>query len=195
MKLLLAFYLVCLLLPGSSMAGQQDAGVLLRRAPVPAKPPHQGEVRLVRRDSALVLQTVLYSKVLRHVVMAIRRKELNEWPEGRDGWLDSRRYSDELFRAYETVRERDRNRTAEDSRYLPLLIEFTLEQNRSYVRLYQPSLEQAGETFSLQDKTLLLELRVSRDYAYNNMLAIIRDSFQLEPQDAVELLQPVPGEP
>ena len=195
MKILLAFCLTCLLLPGPSLAVSESSDLLMRRAPVPADPPYQGEVRLLRRETGLVLQTILNSKVLRHVVMTIRKKELKEWPQDREGAIDSRRYSDELFRAYEAVSKRAGNHQDKDGRHRQLLIEFVLERASSSVRFYAPTLAQDGEHFSIAKKELLGELRVSRHYGYNNMLAILRDSFQLDTQKARELLQPVAGEP
>ena len=195
MKILLGFYLVCLLLPGPCLAAPENADLLVRRTPVPAEPPYQGEVRLLRRDSELVLQTILSSKVLRHVVMMIGKKEAQEWPQDREGSIDSRRYSDELFRAYEAVRDGAGNLQAKDDRSLQMLIEFVLEGADSYVRFYAVSLTREGEHFSIAAKELLRELKISYHYGYNNMLAILCDSFHLDRREARELLQPATGGP
>jgi hypothetical protein len=100
----LAVCFFCLIVATLPSGVQASADSVTWRASIPAEPPHQGEVRLIRRDSALVMQTILNSKVLKHVIAAIQKKELRAWPEDREGWVDSRRYSDELYRAYDAVR-------------------------------------------------------------------------------------------
>lgn len=191
MKNILIFLLLCLLFPASAISAQEDTDVLIQRAPVPAAPPHQGEVRLIRRDSSLVIQTIISSKVLRHVVAAIQKKEFHRWPEDREGWLDSRRYSEELFQAYEISQAESQKRKG-DSRYLQLMIEFVLEERRSYFAIYAPMLTQDGDRFSVQEKKLLIKRKISRNYAYRNILEIAQDSFDLESQEALDLLRPIP---
>jgi len=189
---ILIFCLACFLMATSSSNVQASTETLIWRAPIPAEPPYQGEVRLLRRDSALVMQTILNSKVLRHVVAAIQKKEFSDWPEDRDGWIDSRRYSDELYRAYESIQARAKRRKSSD-RYLNLLIEFVLQERHSFVALYEPTLSKSGDQFSVQEKEVLKKMNTSRTYIYKNLQEIARDSFQLEEQEVLKLLQPIPG--
>ena len=51
--------LFCLLVATLPSVAQASADSVIWRASIPAEPPHQGEVRLIRRDSALVMQTIL----------------------------------------------------------------------------------------------------------------------------------------
>jgi hypothetical protein len=139
------------------------------------------------------MQTILNSKVLRHVIAAIQKKELRAWPEDRQGWVDSRRYSEELYRAYETVQNQAKGRKDKSDRHLKLLIEFVLEERHSFVTFYAPTLGKENERFSIQEKRVLNKMNASRGYIYNNLKEIARDSFQLEEQDAWRLLQPIPG--
>jgi len=176
------------------LAKEKTSEVVIHRAPVPDKPPYQGEVRLVRRDSALVVQTVLKSKVMRHLIAAIRKKELGAWPENHDGWLDSRHYGDSLYQAYETLQARQKNSEKSRSRYLQLLIEFVLEERHSYVAFYEPTLTQDADRLDIQEKDLLKKLKVSRGYAYNNMQVILQDSFKLDAKAVLELMRPVAEE-
>ncbi len=189
---ILVFCLASFLMALSSSNVQASTETLIWRAPIPANPPYQGEVRLIRRDSALVMQTILNSKVLRHVVAAIQKKELRDWPEDREGWIDSRRYSDELYRVYESIQARAKKRKRSD-RYLNLLIEFILQERHSFVALYEPTLSKSGDQFSVQEKEVLKKMNTSRAYIYKNLQEIARDSFQLEEQEVLKLLQPMPG--
>ena len=181
--------ILCLLLPTSLFATQKDQEQLIRYAPVPAEPPYQGEVRLLHRDSALVVQTLLNSKVMQRVVGAIQKKELNDWPQNLEGSSDSRRYVEELVKAHQIIR----GRADEGQRYLQLMIEFVLDGQQSYVTLYAPTLTQKGDRLVLQKKELLKKLPLSRTYVYKNMLFIMQDCFQLDVVKALELVRPVAG--
>lgn len=190
MKRILLLLMICLLCPEPCLAAP-DREVLIRHAPVPADPPYQGEVRLLRRDSAQVVQTLLNSKVMNRVLAAIQKKELKAWPKDREGSADSRRYTGELLLAYETVRERARERRkgGERDRYLQLMIEFVLEGERSYVALYAPTLTRKGDGLVLHERELLKKLTLSRGYVQKNMQLILEDNFDLDADQAHELLQ------
>jgi len=139
------------------------------------------------------MQTILNSKVLKHVIAAIQKKELRAWPEDREGWVDSRRYSDELYRAYDAVRTNAKDREDKGDRHLRLMIEFVLEERHNFVTFYAPTLTKRGEQYSVQEKKLLKKLNTSRAYLYNNLLEIARDSFQLNEEETLRLMQPIPG--
>lgn len=200
MKRLLHIMVICLLpcamtsLMLPKLAGAAPGEALIRRAPVPAEPPYQGEVRLLRRDAAPVLQTLLNSKVMNRVVAAIQKKEQKAWPQDREGSADSRRYTEELVQAYHTVQERAKERQKAGDRYLQLLIEFVLEGQQGYVALYAPTLTQEEDRLVLHKKELLKKLPLTRNYLRKNMLLIIQDNFQLEPAEAGDLLQKAAGE-
>lgn len=183
--------MILLFLPAVAFATQNNVDRLINTALVPAGPPYQGEVRIIRRDSALVVQTLLYSKVMQRVVGAIQRKELEEWPEEKVGSVDSRRYTEELARAYHLVLDRAKKmqNPGDRERHIQLMIEFVIDEKQSYVALYAPTLTREGERLVLQKKELLKKLPLSRSYVNENMHLIIQDSFQVEADKAVELLR------
>jgi hypothetical protein len=198
MKRLLPSLMICLMtcLMVPQLACAATGETVIRHAPVPVDPPYQGEVRLLRRDSATVVQTLLYSKVMNRVVAAIQKKELKGWPQGKEGSEDSRRYIEELLQAYETIRERakERQKAGDKDRYLQLAIEFVLEGERGYVAFYVPTLTQEDDRLVLHKKELLKKLPLSRHYLRRNMQLILEDNFQLEPDEAAELLQKGTGD-
>ena len=189
MKKMLLLFMICLLLPELSFAAQGASELLIRRAPVPAEPPYQGEVRLLRRGSAQVVQTLFKTKVMNHVIAAIQKKELRAWPQDREGSADSRRYTEELVQAYHTVRIRAKDRQDAGDRHLQLMIEFVNEGERCYVALYAPTLAQEGDRLVPQKKELLKKLPMSPNYVQKNMQLILQDSFKLDAGKAKELLQ------
>ena len=196
MKKILLCLILCLLLPQLSLAKQEDAEVVIRHTPVPEDPPYQGEVRVLRRGSAQVVQTLLYSKVMIRVIGAIQRKESNSWPLEREGAQDSRRYSDELMQAYALVKERfkERQKAGEKERHIQLLIEFVHDGEKDYVALYAPSITQDDERLVLNKKELLKKLPLSRGYIQKNMQLIVQDSFRLDAGKAAALLQQTAGD-
>lgn len=194
MKKTLLFLTLCLLLPTLVFAGEAEPEQLIRRAPVPAEPPYQGEVRLLRRDSRLVVQTILHSKVMNHVIAAIRKKESRNWPAEGEGSVDSRRYTEELVQSYQVIRQRAKEKQQLSERHLQLIIEFVLEGKRGYVALYAPTLTQEGDRFVVQKKELLKKLPLSYDYLRKNMQFIVQENFQLDAGKASELLQQAAGD-
>ena len=96
------------------------ADVVERRALVPdAGRPH-GEVRIVRRDGAAVVQTLSHSRTVRRVAGAIAEKERTNWPEGREGASAAARYVEALAAVAATVHEAP----AGEDRRRSLCIEF-----------------------------------------------------------------------
>lgn len=195
MKRLLLCLALCLQLPQLA-SGREGAEVVIQHTPVPKEPPHQGEVRVVRRGSTQVVQTLLYSKVMIRVVGAIERKESSAWPKGEDGSQDSRRYVAELRQAYQTVKQRAREKQKAEGkkeRFLQLGIEFVLDKDNSYVALYLPALTRDEERLELHGQELLKKLPLSRHYVQKNMQLIVQDSFEVDAGAAASLLRQAAG--
>jgi hypothetical protein len=180
------------------LEGSRDQ--LVRSARVPSDEQPQGEVRLLRRGAAVVMQTVIQSTVLRRVVAEIRRKELATWPEGSAGAADSRRYVEVLF---EAARERGEDHpppgAGEDEgggRRRGLLIEFILAERAALVALYEPQIAGGEPRFRLTGRRRLALLELSRAYVRGDLLEIAVDALQLSRQEAEGVLGPLlPPEP
>jgi hypothetical protein len=110
---LLALWLPCLSFTSDAPAHQKPADEIIERASIRARGRSHGEVRLVRRGPALVLQTLLVTRNLARVATQIRDNEATNWPEDSWGHAESRRYRDALDREVASVLAReqsDRNR-------------------------------------------------------------------------------------
>lgn len=175
-----------------SAAGDEQ---VIHRAFVPETPPYQGEVRLILRGPAVVMQTILDSKVLGRVVAAIKKKELKRWPEGREGWLDSRLYVDALQETAKQIKQRAKADKSRTDRYLKLLVEFVLDGNQHFAAFYAPTLQRDEDHLQVMDKELLLKLEPSRGYVLENILEIALDTFHIDARGIDELLTPSPGRP
>lgn len=167
------------------------ADQVLQRVVVPSAEQPQGEVQLIRRGELLVVQTLLASRVLKHVIGAIDGKEQRNWPEARDGHLASLRYRDELFRASEQAWEvfRQRQNLAENRQYLA--IEFIYGADRAVIALSLPTLAGDYGSLSLTAKNPIQAWRSSEPYVRGNIVEIVQDSFRLDRPAAEALLQPL----
>jgi hypothetical protein len=156
---------------------------VVRQTVVPSPEQKVGEVRLVRRGSYDVVQTLLYTKVLSRVVAEIRKKELAGWPDG-PGHDESLRYVEAL----ESVRRTIWNRMPRDSktadRRQKLWIEFVLGERTAAVAIgafeMEDGIDDAGGGVRVRTREPLVVLEPSRAYVHRNMRLIAADSFHVE---------------
>ena len=172
---------------------------VVRAAFVPSEEQPVGEVRLVRRRDAVVMQTVLYTKFLKRVVAEIRRKELAAWPRDRRGHDDSMRYVDAVAAAQAGIQERFRRREDRGDRRQRMLIEFILAGDVSVVALAEPTLAGTGGRVRVVSRRQIAVLRLSRTYVRGNFHEIARDALGLSGEESRRLLEPLlppesPGE-
>ena len=128
---------------------------VLERRPVTSRGRRHGEVRVLRRGDAVVIQTLLSSKVLRRVVAGIRDRELESWPPGQEGHAAALSYLSALDAATKATldgRPRSHEKTSIGAaktrdRRRSLLIEFILSESRHGVVIAHPELldEPSGE--------------------------------------------------
>ena len=153
---------------------------VVARAFVPSEAQKAGEVRLVHRRGADVVQTLLYTKVLSRVVAEIRKKELANWPDGRPGHEDALRYCDALDAARKTVWDRLPKDTPSAERRQKLWIEFALADRAAAVGIGTFEMDESGASVTLRTREPLVLLEPSRDYVRRNMRLIAADSFQAD---------------
>jgi hypothetical protein len=126
----------------------RSADQILERRPITSRGRRHGEVRVIRRGEAVVIQTLLSSKILKRVVAGIRDRELESWPPGREGHAAALTYLAALDattkatrggspRSHENAaaaadRSRDRRRS--------ILVEFILSNDRHGVVIAHPKL-------------------------------------------------------
>jgi hypothetical protein len=171
-----------------------DQDLIVQRATVPSVEQPQGEVQLIQRRDLLVVQTLLSSRVLKKVAAAIDAKESRNWPEAQQGYIESLRYRDELFRATEESWEAFRQRSDRSQDRQTLAIEFILGPKISLIALSLPHLSVDKGNLLLIDKRLLKIWRSNEDYVRENMFEIVKNSFHLSDTTAEKLLTPLwPG--
>ena len=106
-----------------------EADRVTARADVPDPVRKLGEVRLVQRGDAVVVQTLLLTTALSRVVAEIRQKETANWPAGAPGHEDMERYAAAIERVADGLRDARDPRAAD--RRLRLLIELVAAPGRA----------------------------------------------------------------
>lgn len=157
--------------------------VLARRV-VPDNVRRQGEVRLVARGDAVVVQTLLATRVLRRAVAEIRKKEERNWPLGAAGHDDMARYvgavaavADEL----EAARPDERQR---------LLIELVATADGGGIVIGEFEGGEADGAIRPTSARTLATPVVGRDYLLRNMRLILADAFDVD-ESEVDRLGPL----
>lgn len=164
---------------------------IVRNAFVPSEDQQQGEVRLLRRGGAAVMQTVLYTRVLKRVVAEIRKKELANWPPDREGYDDSQKYINAILEARNRIQERFPERRNRGERRQTMLIEFILSNDASLVAIAEPKLEEANGHMRIVSRRPIAVLELSRTYVRGDIYEIARDALKLGRKESKDLLEPL----
>lgn len=164
---------------------------IVERADITSRGGEHGEVRLVDRGSARVVQTLLYTKLLRRVVGEIRNRESANWPADRDGHDASVLYLEALERAERSVpRPPTGHRGAAAERRRPLLIEFAASRSDQAVLLLGPRLEESDGKLTVVDASLIESLDLPRDFVLRDMRLIAEEHFGESGEALAWLLAP-----
>jgi len=166
---------------------------ILERADIIARGRKHGEVRLIERGSVRVVQTLLYSKVLRRVLSRIRERERVNWPADREGHEASARYVAALERAERSVPAAPGGHPgAADERRRPLLIEFAVSNSGEGVALLEPELKEVDGRLVVEGARLIEALELPRDFVEQNMRLIAEENLSVKPDELLRMLAP-PG--
>ncbi len=156
---------------------------LVRRVFLPSPERKVGEVRILRRGDATVVQTLLYTKLLSRVVGEIRKKELANWP----GNPDAAAYLEALTRVQKTIWNRlPSNQRAPDRRQ-KMWIEFVLAPDTALIGIGAFEMEEKKGEVRVVRREPLAVLEPSRGYLSRNQRLIAADSFPVG-DAALELL-------
>ncbi len=161
--------------------------VVVTKAYVPSSDRRVGEVRIVQRGDAAVIQTLLYTSLLRRAVDAIHDKEDANWPADRPGHADALRY----LAALDAQAARVLAAPAPDDRRRRLLIEFVLEGANASVIVGDFDMEGAADDVRVTARRPVETLAPSPDYVKRNMRLIVADAFDLPLDGIAPVLGPL----
>lgn len=160
-----------------------SADRIVASTPVPDAVRKVGEVRLVARGDAVVVQTLLSTKLLSRVVAEIRVKEEKNWPDPGPGADGRRSYAEALAAARETLDKRSPGPDWTDRRQR-LLIEFCADAGGSAVIVGTfGDMPVFGEA-ALRAREVFATLDPPREYVLRNQRLIVADSFHVDEKDA-----------
>lgn len=164
---------------------------VLARAAVPNAENQVGEVRLMRRGDATVVQTVLVTRLLPRVTAEIRLKEARNWPVGGPGHADMSAYVGALDEAAARLRATlpgiDARNVDDVDRRLRLLIEFVATPTTAGVEIASFDSESEDRRYDVANRRLLAAPPVERSYVLRNMRLILADAFHLSEPDVDRL--------
>ena len=177
------------LLAGGGAAGFGLAGdVIVDRVLVPSAERPQGEVRIVRRNGRPVVQTLLYTRVLKRVLGAIAEKERRGWPEASAGHADAQRYLGALETFQQEALARRDAAGPEADRYVKALIEFVDAAAGPFVAIGGAQIEVTKNEMRLVGRSTPVVLELSPEYVLHNMRLIVADAFHITPEEAATRL-------
>jgi hypothetical protein len=167
-----------LVLAAAVLASLTDGShdIIVRRATVPATGSPQGEVRLIERNHAVVVQTLLESRVIMRVAREIALKEDQGWPETNELRGESRRYLDALTEAAQAVLHEHARRPELRNEPQKLIIEFVLAPDAAVVALYELPTGEVRDRDRLPERKLVRSLDLDRAYVERNVTLIAEDS-------------------
>lgn len=176
-----------------ALAGQLTDGAdrIVRQAFVPDADRRVGEVRLIERGDGVVVQTLLYTRILARVVSEIEKKETTNWAPPRPGAEDAAKYVAALQAARETVYRDTPRSDPRDTPRQKLMIEFFLKPSAAAVYLGGFDMTEEGGGVRVTARRPLAVLELSRDYIARNMRLIVADSFHVPESEVDATLGPL----
>jgi hypothetical protein len=161
---------------------------IVERAYVPSAENKVGEVRILRRGRATVVETLLYTKVLSRVVGEIRKKELANWP----GNSDAARYVEALERVQKQIWSRLPTNQRVSDRRQKLWIDFVVAPGIAFVGLGAFEMKESHAEVRVVSRELLALLEPSPEYVRRNLRLITSDAFHIADTAVDPLLGPLP---
>jgi hypothetical protein len=167
-------------------AGAKEMEKLLRRAWIPSAERPQGEIRLVERSGEPVIEVVLHTRVLRHVVARIREKEMTNWPDGQPG-AEARRSYVEAFEesAADVLRAHaptpGAKGQASTSAKVALLIEIGGGESGGFAVFSEPEVIESKDGLEIKKVRRLRQIALPGPYAKRNIELILADNFHDRP--------------
>jgi hypothetical protein len=168
--------LVAIVPLATAVVAQPAQESVVARAFVPSPARRVGEVRLLRRGTEQVVQTLLYTTLLQRVVLEIAAKEEANWPPESAGRPDAVSYL-ETLRAAEQAIPRPRAGAPGADRTRRLLIEFRSGADGGTVLFATFEAEGPRSDLRVRAGERLGQIDVSRHYAERNMGLIAADAF------------------
>lgn len=159
---------------GLEPLSDHSADTVVSRAYVPSAERKVGEVRTLRRGTATVVQTLLYSRILKRVVAEIRLKEDANWPPEHPLRAEAQRFLDALDAARVAARRAVPKESSD--RRQRVWIEFVRTPERAVVFVGTFTATRGTGDVEIATRTVTATLPLSRTYVERNMRLIVADA-------------------
>ena len=146
------------------------------RFALPSESNRHAELRVIRRDGARCVQTVIFSPLLARGLKKIRGKEFGAWPEGAAGHADSTNFVALLREAEAAVRTAFEAQPDKTDPRQKMLIEVVADAAGAEVAAYAIDLTDDQGTWTVTAARLLGARRVSAAYANRDMDLMIENA-------------------
>ncbi len=174
--------------PAPAVPTDAAADRVVKRTDVPDATRKVGEVRLLQRGDAIVVQTLLATKVMSRVLAEIRKKETGNWPADRPGHEDMERYLAAIDEKAEALRgARD---AGDGDRRVRLAIELVATKDAEGLVLATFAGDERSGFLAPTDRRVLETVALGRSYVVRNMRLILSDAFHV-PEADVDQLAPL----
>ncbi len=180
---------------GGAVQLDESKQIIIARSAVPRERKPIGEVRLIRRGNALVVETVLSTFLYSRVTAKLREAELSNWPAGKIGHEDAKSYIEALERFGEdsapprgAAMPRSAASIKQHHRQVKIAIEFISDPPGAWVVLSQVELDGSPPASLIVAKHPSVTLALSSTYVERNMELILADSFGLDESQSRRLL-------
>jgi hypothetical protein len=149
---------------------------IAKKAYVPNPAQRIGEVRILRRGDATVVETLIYSKVPSRVIGEIKKKENANWP----GNADAAAYLAALEQVQKTVASQVPPDGLRGDRRHKIWIDFVAAPEAAFIAIgtFQSATENGKLVVVSREPLAVLE--PSREYIERNQRLIAADSFHVE---------------
>jgi len=162
-----------------------SADTVVSRTYVPTAERKVGEVRTLRRGAAIVVQTLLYSKILKRVVAEIRLKEDANWPPEHPLRGEAQRFLDALDAARLDARRALPKESSDRRQRVWLEFVRTPEQVVVFIGTFAAKRE-TGDV-EIAARTVTATLPLSRSYIERNMRLIVADAHGIAETDVAAI--------
>jgi hypothetical protein len=148
---------------------------IVQKAYVPNPAQRIGEVRILRRGEATVVETLIYSKVPSRVINEIKKKENANWP----GNADSAAYLAALEQVQKMVAGQIPPDGLRGDRRHKIWIDFVAAPEAAFIAIgsFQSSIENGKMVVTSREPLAVVE--PSREYVERNQRLIAADSFHV----------------
>jgi hypothetical protein len=162
---------------------------------VPSKKKPQGEIQLVKRGRAWVLQSIFYTKYPTRFLKEVKKKEAKAWPKkDMPGKADSDRYLKGLEKAIETIKAAYAKDKPEDKRR-KLLVELVFSAAHNFVVFSTVKLEKKADRETIASATPIAITALSSEYLRREITLIAEDSFKYSAETSAEIFRIFPEPP